>query len=51
MKELYGACGEACNECASPARVEPSKFWDLHVGMILQTVQSMVFGASVPKKE
>ncbi|MEK7516652.1 MAG: radical SAM protein [Patescibacteria group bacterium] len=42
MRELYGEAGESCSACASPARVEPSRMWGLHPGMVTGAISSLI---------
>ncbi len=50
MQALYGEAGERCNACSAPARVEPSRVWGLHPGVLWQTIREMVLRRNVPRK-
>lgn len=41
--ELYGEGGEGCYACSSPARVEPSRLWGFHPGMLADVLGNLVF--------
>ncbi len=42
VRELQGPAGERCNTCASPARVEPSRFWGLKPAAVTGSIRSLV---------
>jgi len=44
-RQLTGPCGERCNTCVSPARVEPSGIWGLQPAMLSDSIRSLVLNA------